>query len=128
MHTLDGKRVLITGAAAGIGRSMARAFAAQGAHLLLTDIDGAHLTEAVDESAEAGHEAWAYPLDVTDAEQITTLRDAVHEEGGPIDVLVNNAGVVFGGAFLDVPLEAHSPRCGSTPWARSWSPTCSSPT
>jgi len=107
MHTLEGKRVLITGAAAGIGRSMARAFAAQGAHLLLTDLDEAHLTEAADELVAAGRQAWAYPLDVTDADQIAALRDAVHEQGGPIDVLVNNAGVVFGGAFLDVPIEAH---------------------
>jgi all-trans-retinol dehydrogenase (NAD+) len=107
MHTLDGKRVLITGAAAGIGRSMARRFAAEGAHLLLTDIDDAPLTAAADELVAAGRQAWAYPLDVTDADQIAALRDAVHEQGGPIDVLVNNAGVVFGGAFLDVPLEAH---------------------
>jgi short-subunit dehydrogenase len=107
MHTLDGKRVLITGAAAGIGRSMARAFSAQGAHLLLADLDAAHLTEAADELVAAGRPAWVYPLDVTDADQIAALRDAAHEQGGPIDVLVNNAGVVFGGAFLDVPLEAH---------------------
>lgn len=107
MRTLDGKRVLITGAASGIGHSMARAFAAQGAHLLLTDIDAAHLTEAANELVAAGHQACAYPLDVTDADQIAALRDAVHEQGGPIDVLVNNAGVVFGGAFLDVPLESH---------------------
>jgi short-subunit dehydrogenase len=107
MHTLDGKRVLITGAAAGIGRSMARRFAAEGAQLLLTDIDDVRLKAAADELLAAGCRAWAYPLDVTDADQIADLRDAVHEQGGPIDVLVNNAGVVFGGAFLDVPLEAH---------------------
>lgn len=107
MHTLDGKRVLITGAAAGIGRSMAQRFAAEGSHLLLTDIDDARLRAAADTLLAAGHQAWAHPLDVTDPDQIRTLGDAVHEHVGPIDVLVNNAGVVFGGAFLDVPIEAH---------------------
>lgn len=107
MHTLDGKRVLITGAAAGIGRSLARRFAAEGAHLLLTDIDGAHLTEVGDELLAAGYRARAYPLDVSDSDQVHALVDVVHEDGGQIDVLVNNAGVVFGGAFLDVPIEAH---------------------
>ena len=42
-----------------------------------------------------------------DAESIRTLREQVLAQGGPIDVLVNNAGVVFGGAFADVPLERH---------------------
>jgi short-subunit dehydrogenase len=107
MHTLDGKRVLITGAAAGIGRSMARRFAGQGAHLLLTDIDEAHLTEVGDELLAAGYQARAYPLDVSDCDQVRALVDVVHADGGQIDVLVNNAGVVFGGAFLDVPIEAH---------------------
>jgi short-subunit dehydrogenase len=107
MHTLDGKRVLITGAAAGIGRSLAQRFAAEGSHLLLTDIDDARLRAAVDTLLADGHHAWAHALDVTDADQIRTLSDAVHEQVGPIDVLVNNAGVVFGGAFLDVPIESH---------------------
>src|SRR5262249_61797405 len=48
-----------------------------------------------------------FPLDVTDEAQVTAVREAVHAEGGPIDVLVNNAGVVFGGPFLQVPAAKH---------------------
>jgi short-subunit dehydrogenase len=46
-------------------------------------------------------------VDVTDTAQIAVLREAVHRDGGPVDVLVNNAGLVFGGGFLDVPLDKH---------------------
>src|SRR5262249_47081726 len=45
-------------------------------------------------------------VDLTDSSRILGLREQVHG-GGPLDVLVNNAGIVFGGAFLDVPLERH---------------------
>jgi short-subunit dehydrogenase len=49
----------------------------------------------------------SHVLDVTDVSRIIGLRDEVHRAGGPIDVLVNNAGLVFGGGFLDLPLEKH---------------------
>ena len=86
---------------------MARRFAAEGAHLQLTDIDEAHLTAVADELLADGYQARAHLLDVSDSDQVRALVDVVHEDGGQIDVLVNNAGVVFGGAFLDVPIEAH---------------------
>ncbi len=60
-----------------------------------------------DELLAAGYRAQAFRLDVSDSDQVRALVDVVHEDGGQIDVLVNNAGVVFGGAFLDVPIEAH---------------------
>ena len=46
-------------------------------------------------------------LDVTDPQAVTAVRDAIHKEVGKISVLVNNAGIVAGGPFLDVPLERH---------------------
>lgn len=107
MRTLQGKRVLITGAATGIGRSLALRFAEEGARLLLTDIDEEQLRVTGEDLRTAGHDVWEHPLDVTDTDQIHGLHDAVHRQGGPIDVLVNNAGVVFGGPFLAVPLEQH---------------------
>jgi short-subunit dehydrogenase len=61
----------------------------------------------VAELRAAGAEARGYRLDVTDAGAIRGARQLILEEGGPIDVLVNNAGVVFGGPFLDVPIEKH---------------------
>lgn len=107
MRDLNGKRVLVTGGAAGIGRKLVECFAASGAEVLVADIQEAAARETAASMAAAGHRVSAHALDVTDPSAIVALRDAIHRDGGPIDVLVNNAGVVFGGAFMDVPLERH---------------------
>jgi all-trans-retinol dehydrogenase (NAD+) len=107
VHSLAGKLVLITGSAAGIGKAMAQAFAAQGAHLLLVDLNAAQLDASAAELAAKGATVRTYALDVTDTQGVLALRDRVHREVGAIDVLVNNAGLVFGGPFLDVPLDKH---------------------
>jgi all-trans-retinol dehydrogenase (NAD+) len=107
MRSLQESRVLITGAASGLGRTMADRFAAQGAEVVLTDIDEVRLRRAVDELHAAGSPARGYRMDVTDRASVAEVRHQLREEAGPIDVLVNNAGLVFGGYFLDVPLEAH---------------------
>ncbi len=107
MGVLNMKRVLITGAARGLGKAMARAFAAAGAEIVLTDLDSEALAAAGEELAAAGARCRTYRLDVTDPEAIAEVRAALHRDAGAVDVLVNNAGVVFGGAFLEVPLERH---------------------
>jgi len=107
MRRLAGKRVLITGGARGIGRALAIRLAAEGCELILTDVEQDLLPEAVDAVSAAGAKAAAYPLDVTDGSAIAQLRERLHREQGPIDLLINNAGVVFGGGFLEVPLEQH---------------------
>lgn len=107
MKSWKGKRVLITGGAAGIGRALAERLAPTGAHLLLADRDREPLAAAVEALRAAGATVEGHVLDVTDGSAILRARDEIHAAGGPIDVLVNNAGVVFGGAFLSVPLERH---------------------
>ena len=107
MDTLHGKRVLVTGAAAGIGKALAEEFGNRGAELLLVDLNLAALDATAATLEARGVNVATYQLDVTDTAGITALRDRVHRDGGPIDVLVNNAGLVFGGAFLDLPLEKH---------------------
>lgn len=107
MRNLAGTRVLVTGSASGIGRALARRLAGEGAVLLLVDLNAALLEDAAAELARAGATVRTYVADVTDTAALTALRERVHADGGPIDVLVNNAGVVFGGPFLDVPLEKH---------------------
>ena len=107
MRELRGKRVLITGGARGIGLALARRLAREGATLLLADLDARALDESAASIRATGAGAFGFPVDVTDTLSIAALRDAVHGEGGPIDVLVNNAGVVFGGPFLEVPLARH---------------------
>lgn len=107
MRSLHATRVLITGAASGIGRTMADRFAAQGAEVVLTDLDPDGAERAAAELVAAGRAARSYRMDVTDNDSIAEVRRRLTEDAGPIDVLVNNAGIVFGGYFLDVPIEAH---------------------
>jgi short-subunit dehydrogenase len=107
MKQLEGKRVLITGGARGIGLAIAKRLAAEGCELVLTDLDEGLLSEAAASMPAAGGPVSTYPLDVTEGESISDLRGRVNGEQGPIDMLINSAGVVFGGAFLDVPLERH---------------------
>ncbi len=107
MRTLAGKRVLITGGASGIGKALATRLVKEQAHLLLVDLNQSMLDSTAAELARAGAKVDTYVLDVTDQAGIVALRDRINATVGPIDVLVNNAGVVFGGPFLEVPLDKH---------------------
>ena len=107
MQTLRDKRVLVTGGASGIGKAIAARIAAAGGELLLVDLNETALDAAAGDLARGGTRVRPYVLDVTDTSRITGLKEEIGRDGGPIDVLVNNAGLVFGGGFLDVPLEKH---------------------
>ena len=107
MNTLAGKRALITGGASGIGKAIAQRLAEEEAELLLVDRNEDLLAETAAEFGGGGKRVRTYVLDVTDTKGISALREQVHREGGPIDLLVNNAGHVYGGSFLEVPLEQH---------------------
>ncbi len=107
MRDLKGKRVLITGGASGIGRTLAERLVPEGAELVLVDLNEQGLNETLEAIQSIGGEVAGYTLDITATDSIPRLRDRVHADLGPIDVLVNNAGVVFGGTFLDVPLQKH---------------------
>jgi short-subunit dehydrogenase len=107
MKDFDRKRVLVTGGAGGLGHALARRFAAEGAELVLTDLAGPVLEDMVADFVRRGVSCQGHVVDVTDMAAVARLRDQVHEQGGPIQVLVNNAGVVHGGPFLEVPLERH---------------------
>jgi short-subunit dehydrogenase len=103
---LKNKRVLITGAGSGIGRETALAFAHAGAHLILTDINPEGLAAVQAMAQAAGAQCRTYAVDVSDAQAIAALSDSVHQDGGALDVLVNNAGIAFLGSFVCTPLEA----------------------
>jgi len=83
-----GRRVLITGASRGIGESLAKRFAAEGALVALV----ARSTGAIEKlAADLG--GTAHPADLGDPTQVATLVSRVEDEAGPVDVLVNNAGI-----------------------------------
>lgn len=94
---LDRAVVIVTGGGRGIGRATAESFAAQGASVCIGDLD----IDVARETAAAIGTAWAYPLDVTSRESWAEFAKSVRAEHGPVDVLVNNAGVMPLGGFLD---------------------------
>ncbi len=87
---LEGKIVVVTGAASGIGRATANAFAAEGATLVLVDRDADGLRAAQAEIAGAT----ALAVDVSDSASVDAAHDAVVDQHGRIDVAFNNAGVI----------------------------------
>jgi len=111
---LDGKVVAITGGARGIGLATARRFAARGARVCLGDLD---LEEA--QRAAAPLRGHAFHLDVTDRASFVRFVDDVERAVGPIDVLVNNAGIMPTGRFLDEPDEVHTATMNVNVWGPS---------
>ncbi|MFU8895549.1 MAG: SDR family NAD(P)-dependent oxidoreductase [Gammaproteobacteria bacterium] len=88
-----GKTVFITGAASGIGLGLARALAAAGARLVMTDLDGSACVTAAGAIRAAGYEASAVQLDVRDGPAFTAAVDDAWRTQGRIDMLFNNAGI-----------------------------------
>lgn len=90
---LSGRTVLITGASAGIGAACARAFAAEGARLVLAARRAERLEESADKLRGSGTDVLALELDVRDAAGVAEALGALPAEWSAIDVLVNNAGL-----------------------------------
>ncbi|HBZ49067.1 MAG: SDR family NAD(P)-dependent oxidoreductase [Proteobacteria bacterium] len=93
MQNFKDKVVVITGGASGIGKSLARAFLAAGAKVVLADVERGALETTRDELALAGGTVRAIVTDVSKSDSVLALADAVFEEFGSCHVLCNNAGV-----------------------------------
>ncbi len=104
---LSGRRALVTGSATGIGRSTAKRLAADGASVIVNYVGPPDQAEsAVKEIEGEGGRALAIAADVSNEEQVQAMfAQALEELGGPIDLLVNNAGIEKPFNVVDMPLE-----------------------
>jgi len=101
---ISGQVVLVTGAGSGIGKMMAKKLALNhGATIVAWDINKQGNEETVKEIQEAGGNAVGYVVDVSSRASIYEAADKVKAEVGKIEILVNNAGIVSGRKFLDIP-------------------------
>jgi NAD(P)-dependent dehydrogenase (short-subunit alcohol dehydrogenase family) len=116
-RTLQGKVVAVTGGARGIGRATADALARKGARVAIGDVDAAAAATAADEIG-----AHAYELDVTDTDSFEAFLDGVEADLGPLDVMINNAGILHLGPFVEedeasqarqVDINLHGPMTGT---------------
>ncbi len=104
MADLKGKRVLITGAAQGIGRSLCNQFAGAGCVLVLTDISADALERAAGELRTGGVTVYTHVVDVSKQAQVEKMAAEVVKELGGLDILVNNAGIGHNGEIVETPL------------------------
>jgi len=98
MMRLTGRVALVTGASSGIGSATARLMAAEGARVVATGRNKASLAALVEEIKKAGGVAVAFPADITDDEAVKYVVESTVKEFGALNILVNNAGVLAGGA------------------------------
>jgi D-sorbitol dehydrogenase (acceptor) len=99
---LEGKVAIVTGGARGIGRAIAKRYAAEGARVVIADVLA---SEAADTASVISRGAFAVPLDVTDQASIDAMVAAVVEKAGRIDILVNNAAIFNMAPVLEVTRE-----------------------
>ena len=104
MGRLQGKTAVVTGGASGIGAATARLFSAEGARVLIADID---LAGGEQLARELGPSALACRLDVTQESDWQRGIDELIARWGTVDILVNNAGTGTGGPVVSEPVEGH---------------------
>lgn len=93
---LEGKVIIVTGAAYGMGKAMAEVFAAEGAHVVVSDIHGDAAKQVVQTITENGGTALAVETNVAEETAVQQLIDQTITAYGKLDVLVNNAGIMDG--------------------------------
>lgn len=100
MKRLEGKSALITGSARGIGRAFAEAYIREGAKVAIADIDVDRASRA---ASDLGPSAYAIRLDVTDQDSIDAAVQAVEDNTGGIDILINNAALFDLAPIVEIP-------------------------
>lgn len=116
MQDINGKVAVVTGGASGIGRATALALAAEGARVVVADIEQPPLDTVVTEIESAGGEAIGVVCDVSEWASVEALRDRCRETFGDADIVMNNAGVAGGGPISAIELPAWEWTLGVNLW------------
>lgn len=93
LFDIEGKIALITGSGRGLGLCYAKGYLKAGATVILNDVVQKDLDETVAQLRSEGYNAYGYCFDVSDEEAVKTAVDRMEQEVGPIDILINNAGI-----------------------------------
>jgi len=99
MENLKGKTAVVTGGASGIGRALCLAFASEGAHVVVADIDEAGMAETAAGVKKAGTKALTVKTDVTKLDSVQALAERAWAEMGGVHIVCNNAGVAVHGSL-----------------------------
>lgn len=105
LFDLSGKRALVTGSSQGIGFALAKGLAAHGAEIVLNGRDKVKLDDAASALAKEGLTAAVANFDVTDHETVAEGVEGIETRIGPIDILINNAGMQFRTSLEDFPAD-----------------------
>ena len=105
MGQLEGKIAIITGGGTGIGKGIARAFAKEGANLVIASRSRDKLEATAAELGQSGATVTVLPTDVTNEQEVVDLFQNTVQEFGRVDILVNNSGVFDGGPLEELTLE-----------------------
>jgi len=100
MRRLEGKVAVITGAARGIGFSIAEMLSEHGAISVIIDLNQEAVNSAIQQIDDQGNRAIGFTADVTNSEEIASIFKEIHNEFGKIDILINNAGITKDGLLM----------------------------
>ena len=105
MEQLDGKKVIVTGGAMGIGLATCRRLVREGCDVTIWDLSEKELVAAEKELTAMGGKVFAHVCDVSDKDRVHELAETARKDMGRVDILINNAGFVRHGMFWEQPVE-----------------------